>query len=438
MEKAIIIDYILTCLAEEAADQAEAVALEQSVELPRNAVKDPEVARTSIPDILEFTPLCELPRGLVRYRLRLAFSSLLVGSDIPQFLNLLFGNVSLKRGLLIEDMTLPEEILDIFPGPGWGIDGIREISKVRSGALLCSVLKPAGVSCDELAGMAGTFAKAGVPFIKDDHGIADQRTSPFAERIQKVQKAIKRVGSESVYLPNITGPHETLEERIAIAFNEGVKGFLVSPFLIGLDCFRSLREKYPVLWMAHPAFSGAFFSDKLHGFRPGLLLGTLLRLLGADMVIYPDAGGRFTFTPEECRDIGNGLREGYKGDFKPAMPVPAGGISLAKAAHVKEFYGEDVMLLIGGSVYLHKKGLEMATRELLEILSKTVQTKDSGQRPGEKGSGPTSRGKPGRKPDGAGGEFWKGRGDQPPSQDSMKRPPPSARWMTASTMARSC
>jgi ribulose-bisphosphate carboxylase large chain len=385
MEKVFIIDYILTCPAEDAAEQAEAVALEQSVELPRNAVKDPEVAKSSIPDILELTPLCKLPDGLTRHRLRIAFSSLLVGRDIPQFFNLLFGNVSLKRGLLIEDMTLPEEILALFPGPGYGIDGIRAASKIQSGALLCSVLKPAGVSCDGLARMAGTFAKAGVQFIKDDHGIADQETSPFTLRVREVQRVIRRSGSESIYLPNITGPHETLDEKIAIAFNEGVKGFLVSPFLIGLDCFRSLREKYPVLWMAHPAFSGAFFSDKLHGFRPGLLLGIILRLLGADMVIYPDAGGRFTFTPEECRDIANGLRDDYKGRFKPAMPVPAGGISLSKAAHVREFYGEDAMLLIGGSVYLHKKGLEKATRELLEILAKPLPIKPSGQEVKNKG-----------------------------------------------------
>ena len=385
MDKAIIIDYILTCPAEEAADQAEAVALEQSVELPRNAVKDSEVAGSSIPDILALIPLCELPNGLVRYRLRIAFSSLLVGRDIPQFFNLLFGNVSLKRGLLIEDMTLPEEILALFPGPGYGIEGIREASKVHSGALLCSVLKPVGISCDGLARMAGKFAESGVQFIKDDHGISDQETSPFAQRVREVQRAIKRSGSESIYLPNITGPYETCEEKIAIAFNEGVKGFLVSPFLIGLDCFRSLREKYPVLWMAHPAFSGAFFADKMHGFRPGLLLGTILRLLGADMVIYPDAGGRFTFTPEECRDIANGLRDDYKGDFKPAMPVPAGGISLSKAALVREFYGEDVMLLIGGSVYLHKKGLEKATRELLELLSQPLPIKPSGQEAGKNG-----------------------------------------------------
>ncbi|MGA1864949.1 MAG: RuBisCO large subunit C-terminal-like domain-containing protein [bacterium] len=372
MKKDLIIQYILTCLAEDAGTRAEEIALEQSVELPRSAVKDQKVAGSSIPDILELTPVSKLPDGLTRHRLCLAFSGSLVGRDIPQFFNLLFGNVSLKKGLYIEDMTLPDKVLDLFPGPGYGIKGAREICQRDSGAMLCSVLKPVGSSSHVFADMAEEFAGAGVPFIKDDHGLADQLTSPFKERVKCVQTAIKKSGSSSVYLPNITGPHEDLEEKIAIAFNEGVKGFLVSPFLIGLDTFRYLREKYPVLWMAHPAFSGAFFADRFHGFRPGLLLGTILRLLGADMVIYPDAGGRFSFKPYECRGIADGLREGYEDRFKPAIPVPAGGISASKAIRVRQFYGDDVMLLIGGSIYLHKDGFEKATQDLLNTLSQPL------------------------------------------------------------------
>jgi len=373
VNKGLIVTYCITCPAEEAQDRAEAVALEQSVELPQNAVRDPEVAGASIPDILDLTPICRLPNGLTRHRLRLAFSPSLVGRDIPQFFNLLFGNVSLNKGVLVEDIDLPVEIAGLFPGPAHGIEGIRKACGRPSGALLCSVLKPVGSSTEALACMADAFARAGVPFIKDDHGLADQPSGPFAERVTSVQAAIKRSGGRSVYLPNITGPHEDLQERIAMALNEGVKGFLVSPFLIGMDTFRFLRQQYPVLWMAHPAFSGAFFADPFHGFRPGLLLGTILRLLGADMVVYPDAGGRFSFTSDECRDIASCLREGYQGTYKPAMPVPAGGISLSRADRVRRFYGDEVMLLIGGSVYLHEGGLERASREIVEILSKPLE-----------------------------------------------------------------
>jgi len=369
MKKDLIITYIITAYGAEARECAEAVALEQSIELPREAVKDPRVSAQIIPDILDLTPVRRLPDGLVQFRLRLAYSTILAGEDIPQFINLLFGNISLKGGILIEDIELPQEILSLFPGPAHGIEGIRDVCKCPSGALLCSVLKPAGSTTQSLAEMAGKFAKAGVHFIKDDHNLADQSTSPFEKRVKAVQKTIKTIDSWSIYIPNITGPIEGIEEKIAIAFSEGIKGFLVSPFLIGLDTFRYLREKYPVIWMAHPSFSGAFFNDRKHGFRAGLLLGKILRLLGADMVIYPDSAGRFPFTITDCREIANGLREGYRGRFKPAMPVPAGGINVPEIKKIYNFYGNDVMLLIGGSVYLDKDGLELATRKVLDLLT---------------------------------------------------------------------
>ncbi len=374
MKKDLIISYILTCHEEEAKENAEAVALEQSVELPKGAVNDQKVADLSIPDIYEFIPLRKLSGGLTQFRLRLAYSPSLVGEDIPQFFNLLFGNISLKEGILVEDAELPDEILSLFPGPANGIKGIRDICKMPSGALLCSVLKPLGSPAYDLAEMAGEFIKAGVHFIKDDHNLTDQTISPFIERVKAIQKLIKRLNSKSIYLPNITGSFEDIEKKITIGLNEGIKGFLVSPFLIGLDIFRYLRKKYPLLWMAHPSFSGAFFTDKSNGIKPGFLLGKIQRLLGADMVIYPDSGGRFfIFNKDECREIAANLREGFEERFKPSMPVPAGGISISDVAKVLSFYGNDVMLLIGGSVFLHKDGLQQATRQLLELISQTVQ-----------------------------------------------------------------
>lgn len=37
--------------------------------------------------------------------------------------------------------------------------------------------------------LAGTFARAGLDIIKDDHGIADQARAPFAERVVACQRA---------------------------------------------------------------------------------------------------------------------------------------------------------------------------------------------------------------------------------------------------------
>ncbi len=374
--KSLIITYTLTCPAATAHKEAEAVALEQSVELPPEAVTDQEVAWSTIPDIIELTPLTEIKNSLRQHRLRLAFSGKIIGNDIPQFLNVLFGNISLKKGLRVDDINLSPQISRIFPGPSTGIKGIRTMCGTPSGPLLCTALKPLGSSPSALKKMAKEFSRAGIQIIKDDHGFADQSSAPFKERVKAIQGAIKESGSHTLYFPNITGPREKMENHIAFALKEGVKGFLVSPFLVGLDTFRYLRATYPVTWMAHPSFSGAFFADRTQGITPGLLLGTIFRLLGADMSIYPHVGGRFNFTDEDCRDISRRLREERK-DSKPSFPVPAGGISLSSVKKIHAFYGDDVMFLVGGSLYLENGGLESSTRALLALLKQPLTDKNS-------------------------------------------------------------
>jgi ribulose-bisphosphate carboxylase large chain len=95
--------------------------------------------------------------------------------------------------------------------------------------------------------------------------------------------------------------------------------------------------------LAHPAYGGAA------RVAPPLLLGKLFRWLGADAIIFPNFGGRFAYTRDECAGItANGRCEW--GMYRPALPVPAGGLSVERIDEIVHFYGNDVMLLIGGSL----------------------------------------------------------------------------------------
>ena len=68
-------------------------------------------------------------------------------------------------------------------------------------ALTCSALKPQGVPPARLAQLAEQFARGGIDFIKDDHGLADQAYSPFAERVAAVAGSVGRTR----YVPSLSG-----------------------------------------------------------------------------------------------------------------------------------------------------------------------------------------------------------------------------------------
>jgi len=51
------------------------------------------------------------------------------------------------------------------------------------------------------------------------------------------------------------------------------------------------------------------------------------------------------------------------GGLRPALPVPAGGMSLERVDEMLDFYGPDTMLLIGGNLLIARDALLERTRE---------------------------------------------------------------------------
>ncbi len=82
---------------------------------------------------------------------------------------------------------------------------------------------------------------------------------------------------------------------------------------------------------------------------PPLLIGKLFRILGADAVIFPNHGGRFGYSPDTCRRLARAALEDRDG-LRPCVPVPAGGMTPGRVSEMLDFYGANVMLLIGGGL----------------------------------------------------------------------------------------
>jgi ribulose-bisphosphate carboxylase large chain len=114
--------------------------------------------------------------------------------------------------------------------------------------------------------------------------------------------------------------------------------------------------------MSHPAFWGAFTISPSAGISHGTLYGQINRLAGADAAIFPNYGGRFSFSIEQFRDIIEGTTVAM-GSFKPIFPAPAGGMKLDRVPELCSFYGNDSILLIGGDLHRHGPDLVKNCRE---------------------------------------------------------------------------
>jgi len=111
---------------------------------------------------------------------------------------------------------------------------------------------------------------------------------------------------------------------------------------------------------------GEFRGSTHGGIAHGALFGKILRLAGADAVIFPTYGGRFSFSEANCRALVEATSE-KMGEVAPSFPVPAGGMTLERVPEMVEFYGEDVLLLIGGALH-RRTNLASACREFRSLM----------------------------------------------------------------------
>lgn len=330
--------------------RAQDICLEQTVEIPAALVPD-GIIRDHVVGRIEALE----PRPDGGHSARISYSVEVADTGLTQLLNVVFGNISIKTGIRVEQLDLPGAMLQSFRGPRFGRGGLRERLGVPTRPLLCTALKPLGLSPDGLARLAYQFALGGIDIIKDDHGLADQSFAPFRERVERcaesVARANRETGGRSIYVPNVTAGFDSIGARARFAKAHGAGGFLMAPGLTGLDAMRCLADDdglaLPIL--AHPAFQGTYVLHPSSGMSHDLLFGQLPRLAGADGTIYPNFGGRFGFSREECVGIVRGT-ELEMGPLKPVFPTPGGGMSLDRVPEMLDAYGRDVILLIGGGL----------------------------------------------------------------------------------------
>lgn len=338
--------------------RADALALEQSVELPRAVVHDPRI----LADIVGQVDAID-DRGDGTFAVRVALAEVTTGAEPGQLMNMLFGNTSIHDDVVLEDVALTPALEAAFGGPRQGLDGFRRRTGAVGRAMTCSALKPQGLSPAALAALAGQLARGGIDIIKDDHGLADQSYSPFAARVHACAAAVRDAnragGGRTVYVPSLSGNLDQLRRQIAVVRQEGLDAVLAAPMVIGLPSFHALAQGFPdMAFMAHPAMAGA------QRIAPPLLIGKLFRLFGADATIFPNHGGRFGYSPEICWNIAALARAPW-GGMRTCAPVPAGGMSLARVPEMLDFYGPDTILLIGGALLAARERLTEETAALV-------------------------------------------------------------------------
>lgn len=307
------------------------------------------------------------------HQITISYDPGVVGGELPQLLNVLWGNVSLFPGVRVNALQIPDSIVKLFKGPRFGVVGLRAMFEAPTRPLLTTALKPMGSDSRTLAAMARTLVLSGFDIIKDDHSLANQPWALWEERVTLVAQAVAQANDESggrcLYSPSLNLPFDRIRDAAFRAKELGAGALLVLPGITGFDSMRVLAQDddlaLPI--QAHPSFLGSFVTSKNEGISHGILFGTIMRLAGADISIFPNIGGRFSFSSSQCLEIKAAARAPL-GELRGCWIAPAGGMTIERIPEMIEMYGSDTALLIGGA--LSRGGL----KENSERMSKVVRS----------------------------------------------------------------
>lgn len=360
MSKNLVIRYKVASNSKDIDFLARKIAIEQSVEAPESTFTK-EIEENYVPYVESIRPL---KNKAEEFYLDLVYQPEMLSGQYNQLLNLCFGNVSMYPKVRLTDIHIPDDLLANFAGPQFGVEGVRRALGVFKRPLLATALKPKGQSNNYFVELAYQFARGGGDILKDDQnliGSFDQFKTRTRSCAAAVDKARQETGKQCFYFPFISAPFEQLEEHFEWVKKIGLQGVLLAPSILGLDTARGLAKKYNLIYMAHPAFTGSYCVSPMQGMEFKLFYGLLYRLAGVDISVFPNQGGRFSFSKEDCKNISTELEKPMR-HIKPAFPCPAGGMQYDDLQGMCEWYGEDSVFLLGGSLLEYSKDVYTATK----------------------------------------------------------------------------
>ncbi len=314
------------------------------------------------------------------YYLTVGFPAANTEADIPTLLTMIFGKISMDGKIRVQEIRFPDEYLE-GKGPRNGVAGIRARVAEPTKPLAMAIFKPCvGLSAPELAKMFYELAVGGMHLVKDDEILPDLEICPTEKRLEACldagQRALKETGRPTLYAVNLTGLPSRLLPKARRLAKLGAECFLLNVLSYGYGALEELRELgIPV--MAHPALAGAIAAAPDTGMDYAVILGSLMRLGGADIVLFPSSYGTVSLPSTQTNAIWKALSKPM-GNLMPVFPAPSAGIHPGLVPRIIEDYGYDVIINAGGGVHGHPKGARAGAKAFRQAIDWAIKRKNFG------------------------------------------------------------
>jgi ribulose-bisphosphate carboxylase large chain len=312
--------------------------------------------------------------------------------NMPQIWSSVAGNIFNMKdisALRLEDAEWPKQLAKSFPGPKFGISGIRSLLGVRNRPLCGTIIKPKlGLSAKEHAKVAYQAWLGGLDIVKDDENLTSQPFNKFYERVVETLKmkelAEEETGEKKAYMPNVSAETNEMLKRAKFVKDCGGNCLymMVDILTVGWSALQTLRNANDDLGLvmhAHRAMHGALTRNKEQGISMKFIADTA-RLIGVDQLHIGTAVGKMWETKEEVKMVGEEIEQGFihaKGKhrlqkdwygIKPVFAVCSGGLHPGLIPPLVKMLGKDIIVQAGGGVHGHPSGTTAGAKAMRQAI----------------------------------------------------------------------
>jgi len=312
--------------------------------------------------------------------------------NIPNILSSIAGNIMGMKAvssIRLEDVSFPNEILKSFPGPKYGIAGVREILKVKNRPFIGTIIKPKlGLNTKHHSQSAYESWIGGCDIVKDDENLSSQKFNLFEERVVKTlemaDKAQQETGEKKAYLINVTAETKEMIKRAQLAEQQGGKYVMIDIITAGWAALQTLREaEFKMAIHAHRAMHAAFDRNPNQGISM-MVLADFARLAGVDQIHIGTGIGKLEGSIKEIEEIKeeislkevkathNRLAQKWK-KIKPVLPVSSGGLHPGHVPFLVKHLGKDLVIQAGGGIHGHPDGTIAGARAMRQAVDATMK-----------------------------------------------------------------
>lgn len=261
----------------------------------------------------------------------------------------------------LKDIEFPQSALSSFKGPKFGISGIREFTKVKSGPVLGSIIKPkTGISKHVLLDMVKQLVDGGVNFIKEDEILSNPAFCKIEERVPLIMDYLH--GKDVIYSVSIHSDYPYVIDRVKKVHELGGNSVHVN-FWCGMGVYKSIRELDLPIFLHFQKSGDKILTNRNHDFYiDWTVICKLAALMGVDFIHAGMIGGYYKWEEQETLDAVAVLNR------MNVMPALSCGFHPGLTDFVTNMVGQDYMANVGGAIHGHPEGTTAGAKAMRQSI----------------------------------------------------------------------